>query len=92
VKKNSVRLWQKNAQADLFLPSKPMGCCVFDAKCDDRKYCTSVEKCAQNVCVKGTHLCMASDSDWIVSCNEIARNCIRRPKINCGLGTGKICP
>ena len=80
-----MSLLQQDAQADVFLPSKPVGYFVSGADCDDGKYFTSVERCAQNVCVKVTYSRKASDSDWIVSCNEAARNCMRRPKITCGL-------
>jgi hypothetical protein len=92
VKKNFASLLQQNAQADVFLPSKAVGYCAFDADCDDGKYCTGVEKCVQNVCVKGSYPCEASDQDWTVTCNEAAKNCVTRPKITCRFGTKKICP
>lgn len=46
-----MSLLQQDAQADMFLPSKPVVYYASDADCDDGKYCTGVEKCAQNVCV-----------------------------------------
>lgn len=62
----------------------PGSSCSTDSECNNGRFCDGIERCVSGTCRSGPRPCLGSEFE----CSENADRCV----LNCGRGTGRICP